>query len=490
MAKRDKTDRVLGTLRGKNTAKVNEMILPNHSGDHVRSIKRQVPVIDADIVNKKYVDDEIDTYTDDLRDDSMADALHRHSELSASDGTPNPALQVDADGNVGIGVAAPLHDLNVVGANWNGANNVRTGAQAGIEGATAAHGIYFRMRGGTNGISGNTYANQMVCYGGNTRMRIHTGGNVGIGITSAPGSHLTVGGTGTQGIAVQSTNAGQAQFIWQSGAEVWNSYMPAGTTALRFYKAGDKVTFLANGNVGIGTTAPEAILHTVANGAAGSEEKALILGNNDFTAGMVTRLDWQADSDNSSSLKRDSASIKVEQIDALRADMSFWVDELGIKQRMRILANGNVGIGTVTPTLPLDVNAKSGMSLLGGQCIKLTNKTGANSIQGEVVEADSTNDDSVVLASTNCLDPIGVFLEAGVADGAEAWIVIGGIADVLADNAGFTRGDRLVTSAAAATVARATTNNAPAVAVNFQEIGHAIETAAANVLGRVVLHFL
>ncbi|KKR01929.1 MAG: seg, partial [Microgenomates group bacterium GW2011_GWC1_39_12] len=38
-----------------------------------------------------------------LRDDSMADALHRHSELSASDGTPNPALVVDASGNVGIG---------------------------------------------------------------------------------------------------------------------------------------------------------------------------------------------------------------------------------------------------------------------------------------------------------------------------------------------------------------------------------------------------
>jgi len=38
-----------------------------------------------------------------LRDDSMADALHRHSELSASDGTPNPAVYVDTDGQVLIG---------------------------------------------------------------------------------------------------------------------------------------------------------------------------------------------------------------------------------------------------------------------------------------------------------------------------------------------------------------------------------------------------
>ena len=37
---------------------------------------------------------------DTLTDDSMADALHRHSELSASDGTPNQAVAVDAEGNV------------------------------------------------------------------------------------------------------------------------------------------------------------------------------------------------------------------------------------------------------------------------------------------------------------------------------------------------------------------------------------------------------
>ena len=38
-----------------------------------------------------------------LTDNSMADALHRHSELSASDGSPDPALQVDAAGNITVG---------------------------------------------------------------------------------------------------------------------------------------------------------------------------------------------------------------------------------------------------------------------------------------------------------------------------------------------------------------------------------------------------
>lgn len=151
--------------------------------------------------------------------------------------------------------------------------------------------------------------------------------------------------------------------------------------------------------------------------------------------------------------------------------------------------NGNLGIGTTTPTTQFSVNEKSGMSAIGGHCIKLTNQTGANSVQGEVVRTDAGNDDAVILALTGEVNAIGVFLDAGVADGAEAWIVVSGIADVKADTAGFTRGDRLVTSLAAATVGRATTNNAPAVAVHFQEIGHAIETAAANALGRAVLHF-
>ena len=37
-----------------------------------------------------------------LTDDSMADALHRHSELSASDGAPDPAISVAADGILNI----------------------------------------------------------------------------------------------------------------------------------------------------------------------------------------------------------------------------------------------------------------------------------------------------------------------------------------------------------------------------------------------------
>lgn len=50
---------------------------------------------------------------DTLTDDSMADALHRHSELSAADGAPDPAVQVDNDGKVGVGAAALTNEGDV-----------------------------------------------------------------------------------------------------------------------------------------------------------------------------------------------------------------------------------------------------------------------------------------------------------------------------------------------------------------------------------------
>jgi len=46
-----------------------------------------------------------------LTDNSIADTLHRHSELVASDGSPDPALSVNANGDVGIGTTSPSWGL-------------------------------------------------------------------------------------------------------------------------------------------------------------------------------------------------------------------------------------------------------------------------------------------------------------------------------------------------------------------------------------------
>lgn len=131
---------------------------------------------------------------------------------------------------------------------------------------------------------------------------------------------------------------------------------------------------------------------------------------------------------------------------------------------------------------------KAKITALGGMAILLTNTTGNPTVKGQVVEVDSTTDDAVIVAVSDSDAPIGVFLDAGVADDAEAWVVVSGRADVLADDVGFTRGDRLIASGNVVGTAEAW-NVGGAVATHTQEIGHAIETAAANVLGRCILHF-
>ncbi len=54
---------------------------------------------------------------DTLTDNSIANALHRHTELVASDGSPDPALSVDSIGRVGIGTSAPDGTLELRSGN-------------------------------------------------------------------------------------------------------------------------------------------------------------------------------------------------------------------------------------------------------------------------------------------------------------------------------------------------------------------------------------
>lgn len=143
--------------------------------------------------------------------------------------------------------------------------------------------------------------------------------------------------------------------------------------------------------------------------------------------------------------------------------------------------------GNLKATGEINANDKAKMTTIGGFAIKLTNKTGAPSVAGDVVIASTITTDAVVLAAASELMCVGIFLDSGIADGSEAWVVTSGIADVHMDAGGCTRGDRIVTSL---TPGRGLVNNLPAVAVHFQEIGHAVEPAAANANARCVIHFL
>lgn len=148
---------------------------------------------------------------------------------------------------------------------------------------------------------------------------------------------------------------------------------------------------------------------------------------------------------------------------------------------------GKVGFGTASPTLIFSMNEKVGFTSIGGLAVRMTNETGDTSVAGDVVCASTGTADAVEWTGADGLCAIGMFLESGVIDGDEAWIVVAGIADVHMDAAGCTLGDRIVCSG---TARRGEADNTPAVADHFKEIGHAIEIAAANANARCVIHFL
>jgi hypothetical protein len=134
----------------------------------------------------------------------------------------------------------------------------------------------------------------------------------------------------------------------------------------------------------------------------------------------------------------------------------------------------------------------------GGLAVLLTNKTTANSVKGEVVTPASGTSNAVSKVIVDYPNPIGVFYESGIADGAEAWVVVAGIADVYfvgnttrgqvargfltADGASYVAGQAL---------AEAVPTGSPAVVTekHFYEIGHVLETRVGAGLAKCVLHF-
>jgi hypothetical protein len=280
-------------------------------------------------------------------------------------------LFVDATNNrVGIGTASPTQQFEIYSDSYNRfyttypdsyTSRWNVGINAYIQQDAINEEFRIAQLYGTGKITFLT--------SGGEKMRITSGGDVGIG-TTAPAEKLDVfgriqarplanGSSGNYWYMIGSitdvTNFGVANGI-QVESSALNSYaMTFGTQTTYLTGITEKMRITSAGNVGIGTSAPAYKLDV--NGS-----QRWIFRN---TSAEITDLLISTESANSVSklsllwYGNETASLKFHRGgDSTGGAISLWTQpESGtITERIRITTPGNVGIGTSNPNHKLDVN--------------------------------------------------------------------------------------------------------------------------------------
>lgn len=274
--------------------------------------------------------------------------------------------------NIGSGVAgsATIGTLRLM--ELNNPTNIFGGA------ITTLTGLYIQ---GLTAGSSNTaihYAHS------NAPFVVDGSGNVGIGLSNpvrplqveASGSKTgnfttasiantatsTTGGVSKVGIDIQATGG------WSDGNGATNEIV----TGVNVTVGGGQNNYaatLSGGSVGIGTTAPTTLLHTLLeNGTTNAMDPVMTVGHRTsgtVAAGFGSSIAWELES--STTNDRDAGRIGVQwttATDASRSSaMTFWTvdNAAAIGERVRIEGDGDVGIGTTTPGARLDVEQSGGV---------------------------------------------------------------------------------------------------------------------------------
>jgi hypothetical protein len=288
---------------------------------------------------------------------------HKFRSVS-SEGAGTDDVTITGGGSVGIGnnLTSPEAALQVakIGTDdqlvlGSTATN-RDIAMFMYSGTTKAE--VLRFQSATNFLIGSSAAISNLHFnpGGSLKMIVQSGGNVGIA-TSTPAYKLDVNGTGRftacscvqENIIVKSANTGfskinidsvtgassQLAFLENETQKGVVGYRPSTCNVFLANATGDILNISCTGNVGIGTTIPDRLLHI--NGDTSTTtplQKVQNAGTGDaVTEYRVTGASWYVGIDNS-----DSDKFKIGQ------------DPLGTSDRFTIADGGSVGISTTSPS--------------------------------------------------------------------------------------------------------------------------------------------
>jgi hypothetical protein len=263
-------------------------------------------------------------------------------------------MRIKSNGNVGIGTTNPTQKLTLTETS-NGDNLL----------------LHFRAKNDSQ-----TYVNSYIVYDPDADflalssgqliqgIGVDNDGNVGIGTTS-PNTVLP--------LTIEGAVAG-IQFKEDDGA--WNIVVDEDNFRIQQGTAGssptERMRIDSDGNVGIGTSNPTSIFHL-----EGASPNLKIRSTSDWSAttGPVINLQGK----NSSGSTKYFGGIKAYSLGTDKGNLAFNVRKSNIEtdiEAMRIDSDGNVGIGTTSPSKLLEVQLTDNTPYAGGvtsNCLKLRN---------------------------------------------------------------------------------------------------------------------
>ena len=311
-------------------------------------------------------------------------------QVTSSVSSPSAAF---LGGNVGIGTTSPSYKLDVSGILASGGSPIAwfSGNYNRIYEPAGNPALYL----GNNSDPANYYDNNTHFFrnrgGSSTYAVIEGNGNLGIGTTSVTEAihvyraansiiRLQAGGGNVSGVRMD--DASSSGYLLKNRTSDTTNNALAG--ALYTYTDNNKAfqhihngtplfTILSGGNVGIGTTSPNAKLQvgTHSTSLVGDNSVNARIGNSN-TAGIVYGLTLAntatATVSNQSALSFVVAgdysatgiiSTILRNTTTAASDLVFTNYNNGLNERMRIQYDGNVGIGTSSPSARLHVTGSS-----------------------------------------------------------------------------------------------------------------------------------
>jgi len=273
-------------------------------------------------------------------------------------------LVVDSSNNrVGIGTTSPSSQFVVAASNGGKGIETQVTTHASnnqfILAYDRANSVYLNME-----LSALNFG--IATNNGTNRFKILSNGNVGIGTTSpntmlhvdAPASpsptYPTLGtASGVLGLSINELH-GMYLGLDGSSGNGWIQAMREDGTGTAY----DLILQPGGGNIGIGTDTPDAKLEIMTTRSSGANARALILHDNVTgvqTTGFGTRIEGRSNNNNAVS------AIGFEAFGGTNNDtaIAFYTQPVagGLARRMIINDDGNVGIGTATPSSKLHLES-------------------------------------------------------------------------------------------------------------------------------------